>query len=270
MNKWILLYIFILLFFHGTQNLKMNPKFSTFVKYLPFMYVCMFVCMYVCVCVCVYIYIYRVWGVGGRSQWPRGLRVGLRPLVCRDYGLESQWHTDLQGLCVVKWGFCVGLITRPEECDVPECDLEASTMRRLNKAAELWKKNVSLCVCVCVLYFTKLFVMLSLILDLTTCFGRKYSCNYEANHSSSNTYNFIWTIYWRWPEYFRLTHVVSSCMRDTAVRSSVKDSLKQRFWHNFATVVLPAVFLYNFLDKKEASKNPEYCQRYRPNTITVH
>jgi hypothetical protein len=73
----------------------------------------------------------------------------------------------------------------PTKCDVPECDLEASAMRRLNRAARSRQKDV------CMLYFTLLFVTVSLILDLTTCFGRKYSDNHQANNSSSNTYNFI-------------------------------------------------------------------------------
>jgi hypothetical protein len=79
----------------------------------------------------------------GRSQWPRGLRLGsaaVRLLELRVRISSRAWMFVCCDCCVVSGrGFCVGLITRPEEsyrmCEcvcvyVSECDREALKMRR--------------------------------------------------------------------------------------------------------------------------------------------
>ena len=56
---------------------------------------------------------------GSRSQWPRGLRRGLRPLACRDFGFECRrGHGRLSLVSVVSCLVVVyvGLITRLHEC----------------------------------------------------------------------------------------------------------------------------------------------------------
>ena len=70
--------------------------------------------------------------IHSRSGWQRGLRVGLHPLACWDYGFDScRLHGCLSLVIFVCRGLFVGLITRPEksECGVSECDREASIMR---------------------------------------------------------------------------------------------------------------------------------------------
>jgi hypothetical protein len=72
----------------------------------------------------------------GRSEWPRVLRLGsaaarllgLRVRITPVHGCLSV----LSGVISCR-GLCVGLITRliPAECGVPECDCEATTMRRI-------------------------------------------------------------------------------------------------------------------------------------------
>ena len=55
---------------------------------------------------------------GSRSQWPRGLRRGLRPLACRDFGFECRrGHGRLSLVSVVSCLVVVyvGLITRLHE-----------------------------------------------------------------------------------------------------------------------------------------------------------
>ena len=81
--------------------------------------------------------IYDRKNVLGRSQWPRGLRRG--PAAARL--LESPvrtppeaWMSVPRECCLLSGrSLCDGLITPPEgpiECGVPECDREASIMRR--------------------------------------------------------------------------------------------------------------------------------------------
>ena len=73
---------------------------------------------------------------GRRSEWPRGLRRGLRPLACKDFGFECRrGHGRLSlvsvvcclvEVCTSGWS----LVQRsPTECGVSECDREASIMR---------------------------------------------------------------------------------------------------------------------------------------------
>ena len=72
-----------------------------------------------------------------RSQWPRGLMHGLRPLACWDCGFESHWGYGCLSVvsvvcCQVEfstsgWSLVHRSLT---ECGVTECDREASVMRR--------------------------------------------------------------------------------------------------------------------------------------------
>jgi hypothetical protein len=69
--------------------------------------------------------------------------VGLRPLACWDCGSESRKrHGCLSVVGVVCFqvrGLCGGAIARPGEsidCNVSECCLETSTMRKPTRAVE--------------------------------------------------------------------------------------------------------------------------------------
>ena len=65
-----------------------------------------------------------------RSQWPRGLRSGLRPLACWERGVRippRAWMFVSFECCVLSGtGLCVGLITRPEE----PCPVIAKPLQR--------------------------------------------------------------------------------------------------------------------------------------------
>ena len=63
---------------------------------------------------------------GCRSQWPRGLRRGSAPAHLLGLWVRippGAWMTVVSVVCCSGRGFCVGLITRPEEsteCGVSE------------------------------------------------------------------------------------------------------------------------------------------------------
>jgi hypothetical protein len=81
----------------------------------------MYVCMYVCT-------------FTRRSQRPHGLRLESESLRLMRLWVRippGAWMSVSYECCVLSGrGICVGLITRPEECGVSECDLRISIIRR--------------------------------------------------------------------------------------------------------------------------------------------